>query len=110
MTKKRMALLAVLPFTVAVIIGVLAMLPPRPGITKANFDRIQDGMTLAEVERIFGPRTRDRDPVHIWIADDESSFAVVGFADGAVDSKIWEDSEETFPDKIRRWFHLPKGT
>ena len=50
MTKKRVALLAVLPLTVAVILGALEMLPPRPGVTKANFDRIQEGMTLAEVE------------------------------------------------------------
>jgi len=27
---------------------------PRPGINKANYDRIHDGMTRAEVEAIFG--------------------------------------------------------
>jgi hypothetical protein len=56
MTKKRMALLAVLPVTVAVVLGAVVMLPPRPGITKANFDRIQEGMTLAEVDRTKNER------------------------------------------------------
>jgi hypothetical protein len=54
--KKRLLLVASLPVTIAVILGVLAMLPPddRPGVTKANFDRIEEGMTRAEVEEIFG--------------------------------------------------------
>ena len=36
---------------VGVVLVVLVMLPPddRPGVTKANFDRIKDGMTKPEV-------------------------------------------------------------
>ena len=36
-TKKRLLLLATLPLAIAVTLGVLAMLPPSPGVTKANF-------------------------------------------------------------------------
>jgi hypothetical protein len=54
MTKKRFALIAVLPLTVAVILGVLAMLPPHPGVSKANFDRIKEGMAWEEVDLMLG--------------------------------------------------------
>jgi hypothetical protein len=54
MTKTRLLLLASVPFTIAMTLSVFAMLPPRPGVTKANFDRIEKGMTRAEVEEIFG--------------------------------------------------------
>jgi hypothetical protein len=54
MTKKRLFLVSALPLAVAISLGVLAMLPPSAGDTKANFDRIQDGMRRAEVETILG--------------------------------------------------------
>src|ERR1017187_4650698 len=53
-TKKRLILIASLPLTIAVTVGVLALLPPSPGVTKANFDRIQDDMTNADVKQILG--------------------------------------------------------
>lgn len=42
-TKKRLFLIAALPLTIAVTIGMLAILPPRPDEMKAKFDRIQTG-------------------------------------------------------------------
>ena len=33
---------------------VLALLPARPAVTQANFDRLKEGMTRVEVEAIFG--------------------------------------------------------
>jgi outer membrane protein assembly factor BamE (lipoprotein component of BamABCDE complex) len=54
-TKTRLLLIVFLPLTaVAVSVGMLAMLPPGPGVTKANFDRIEKGMTRAQVEEIMG--------------------------------------------------------
>jgi hypothetical protein len=67
----------------AVLTAGVAMLRPRPEqdrITPANFERIQRGMTRAEVEAILGPpgdfQTREsfvyihpmskRSPPHIW--------------------------------------------
>ena len=75
MTKKRLALLAVLPLTVAVIVGVLAMLPPRPGVTKADFDRIMEGMDRTEVEAIFGKPPLSDHPFRqheIWVGEDRT--------------------------------------
>jgi hypothetical protein len=108
-TKKRLLLLASLPLTIAVTIGVLAMLPPRPVITKGNFDRIQEGMTKAQVEEIFGREgfisNYSGTDHRIWVADDRSQ-AVIFFSDDGVTDKDWEDSNETFLDKIRRVLHL----
>jgi hypothetical protein len=114
MTKKRLALMAVLPLTVAAVFGVLAMLPPRPGVTKANFDCIRDGMTISEVEELFGEQPPDIGTgigidgwTHYWTAKDGSRASVSFLASNeCVCSKEWMDSNETILDTIRRWLHL----
>jgi hypothetical protein len=113
MTKKRLALFAVLSLTVAVMtLCVLTMLPPGPCVTKANCERIEHGMTLAQVEEVFGRLAEvegdfggEGPAIFIWWNDD-GSVARISFLKGGVDSKIWFDSNETIPDKIRRWLHL----
>jgi hypothetical protein len=116
MTKKRLLLIASLPLIAAVALGVLAMLPPSTGVTKANFDRIQGGMTLAEVKEIFGRKADEsmryvaygkvkQETERIWAADDGSA-AFVEFRDDCVTGKEWAGFNETFLDKIRRWLHL----
>jgi hypothetical protein len=82
MTKKRLLLIAALPLALAVIIGVLAMLPTRPGVTSTNFDRIEDGMLLEEVEAIFGrpgewsdrKESRDCPNTFIWFTHDSPGY------------------------------------
>jgi hypothetical protein len=117
MTKKRLLLIASLPLTIAVTLGVLAMLPPSPGVTKANFDRIEKGMPKAEIEAIFGGKAITIEPwfggirdnpgakVAVWKANDESKAGIV-FMNSCVFYKEWQDSNETLPDKLRRWLHL----
>lgn len=110
-TKKRLLLIAPLPLACAMTLGVLAMLPPSPGVTKANFDRIHEGMTLAEVEALFGEKGNWWDGAGqkglpmCWTAKDGSG-AVVEFVDESVAIKQWADSHETILDKIERWVHL----
>ena len=115
MTKQRRYLISagVLAVCVCVVLVVLALLPPRTGVTKANFDRIQDGMSIAEVELILGGAGQ---PFHgfanqkqtlVWLGDD-GSLAFVEVADNSVKSKMWNPSNETFADKLRRWLRLPK--
>ena len=89
------------------------MMPPSPGITKANFDRINKGTELTKVEEIFGAKGEDLVPrmahgkrIIAWRANDGAE-AHVFFQNSAVISSRWFDSTETFPDKIRRWLHLP---
>ena len=117
-TKKRLFLLAILPLVAfAVTVGVLVLLPPntRPGVTKRNFDRIEKGMTKAEVEEIFGKKadgvglTLDREQKEkthrIWEASDGSG-ADIHFVDDCVVETDWYDSDETLLAKLRRWLHL----
>ena len=90
------------------------MMPPSPGVTKANFDRIKEGMTRAEVEEIFGGKGDWRWMVQDWEEKSEwmwgannGAEAVINFEKNCVTEKQWSGSDETFLDKIRRWLHLP---
>jgi hypothetical protein len=116
MTRKRCYLIsaAVLVACVCVALGVLAMLPAQSGVTKANFDRIELGMTLAEVEGIFG---HDGDKFDVlgdehrenifWGASPyNGDMAVITFSNDLVCERHW-GNELTFSDKLRRWLHLP---
>jgi hypothetical protein len=52
------------------------LLTPPPGVTEANVKRIREGMRLAEVEAILGPRTKT------WQAQGE--WAISGTLDDGV--------------------------
>ena len=112
MTKKRLLLIASLPLAIALTFGIFTILPPRPSVTKANFDRIENGMTKAEVEEVFGEKGQPSygapqvGEAMFWTARDGSN-AIVEFVDECVAIKQWADSKETIFDKIRRWLHLP---
>jgi hypothetical protein len=119
--KKRLLLIASVPITIAVILGVLALLPPSPGVTKANFDRIEKEMTRAQVEAVFGGQGTKDLPFYprfgkglqghwgtavVYWETHDGSFAIVEFVDDCVTDKEWQDSDESFLAKIRRWLHL----
>jgi hypothetical protein len=112
---------------IAVVIPMLR--PPRPGVTKANFDRIKKGMTEADAEAILGsPSQREiiiargkapgGEPMVQFIQLDEGKGCawsgtdgdvIVHFdSDGAIASMIWRDHERMFFERIRDWIGLPK--
>ena len=78
---------------VMLIVGGFWLLAPRSRITQANFDRIREGMSEAEVKTILG---EENDPwpesigseiagiivVHIW--DSGINHIEIGFKDGRV--------------------------
>ena len=116
MTKKRWIVLAgMLAACVCVTLAVLALLPPRPGVTPANIERIEDGMTQEEVEKILGgpgvnllastsfvPRGR----VVVWDHPHDGTYVRVGFdRDNRVIGKDW-GPPETLLRKLRRLLHL----
>jgi hypothetical protein len=114
MTKKRLLMIASLPLAVAGTFGVLAMLPPRIGVTKTNLDRIQEGTNRADVEQIFGAKphlaTHDYNyqPVKMetgWSGPGGRAYVVLD-ADDCVREKRWEDTGETLFAKIRRWLRI----
>jgi hypothetical protein len=99
---------------------------PGSAITKANFDRIENGMTLAQVEELFGKQGAafhgyaehdllkfpDRDYVrkpYLWENVDRS-YAIVVFDENrrVVEKARWEDSPDKLGDKIRRLLHWPR--
>jgi hypothetical protein len=96
----------------------LATLPPRPSVTKANFDRIETGMPLAQVEALFGrppnfqlnPRPGPGFPAatlqFAWFNDD-CSRADVYIDNDCVIGKSWMNSKENLPEKIARLFRWP---
>jgi hypothetical protein len=116
--KKNYLLSAGLPaLCVCITLGVLALLPPRPGITKANFDRIEVGMTVAEVDKLLGPPSTQglrQEPLNwrplplqdakrciVW--GDEEGLAWIGFdTDGQVVSLTWDDFGQTYRQRFLR--------
>jgi hypothetical protein len=57
------------PVALVAVVGVVAfagwLLVPRPGIDRGTFERIQEGMTQAEVEAILGVERRGRRGVFV---------------------------------------------
>ena len=112
MTKKRWIVLAgVLVACVWLTLAVLPLMPPRPGITPANIQRIEEGMTLAEVEEILGGPGVERWPrfdTHVvtWNHPHDGTYVRVGFdRDNRVIGKDW-GPPETLLRKLRRLLHL----
>jgi hypothetical protein len=116
MTRKRRYVIsaAILAACLGIILGVLAMLPPQPGVTKANFDRVKIGMAWAEVDEIFGQAASERSTLGGGLSNlasyggDHGASAHIDYCDDVVTRKEWIDSTETFVGKLRRWLHLPK--
>ncbi len=107
MKAKRLLLLASLPLTVAAILGVVVMLTPRPGVTKANYDRIEIGMKQSEVEAILGKPTVDSFGYgwSDWNGPSGGAWACILFREDIVIQKGWRGPWETesLPAKILRW-------
>jgi hypothetical protein len=103
MRKTRWLLIGLLLACIGgVVLVVVALLPPPPGITKENFDRIEVGMTRAEIEAILGGPANGRDPrnglrigLNAWEDDSSGDLATIDFDEkDRVTSKHW-------------WFELP---
>ena len=117
MKKRLLAITAILTAVVGAIVLTLALLSPRPAVTKANFDRLENGMSVKVVESIFGG------PCSEWIIPIEATQEVVmisepryqawqgarGFAsiqfneNGRIVRKTWIDFEFSLYQKLQRW-------
>jgi hypothetical protein len=75
-------------------------------INKRNFDRVQNGMALQQVELIFGgpPNITDHPFLchEIWARPDKA-VAFIEFTDGLVTDKRWRESKEEPLTTIGRW-------
>jgi hypothetical protein len=114
MTKKRwMVLASLLAAGVCLTLAVLALLPPRPGVTKANFDRIEEGMTLDEINTILGrspdnviEKNNQGEIWQYWTDYDGEVWILLG-NDSTLSDKRWIAYEGTFLQKVRQWLRLP---
>jgi hypothetical protein len=127
----RLLLIASLPLAVAVVFGALAMLPAPLGVTKANFDRIENGMTKPEIECIIGLPTDQSAHGLNWLnahnyknskafmgagqdlvvwGGDDGVIIIVFAADGSIVRKGWLRGSGTnigrFCDWCRHFFPL----
>jgi hypothetical protein len=100
----------------------LTFLDRRPGVTKANFDRIETGMTREEVDALFGDEVLpflviDEDPNEVWPIDtsgnelyswsiDDVGMAHITFHNGIVVERAWYDRSDTLLEKLRRWLRI----
>jgi len=118
MTRKRRYLIsaAVLAACICVVLAILALTPSRPSVAKERFDRIKLGMNNEEVNEILGKsgaqamvgfRSGGEIPSFTWRSEDGTT-ATIRMSNGLVRQLEWKESTETFPDKLRRWFCLPK--
>jgi hypothetical protein len=113
--KKRYLAVAGLPAVcTCLILVVLAVLPHSAAITKSNFDRIKEGMTLAEVEAILGTdRGFGGIPAGIKLPTrghknevwgGEEGYAIITLNERkCVVEKDWNDAPIPFLERIRRW-------
>ena len=112
MTKKRWIVLAgILAACVWLALAVLALLPPRPGITPANIQRIEEGMTLAEVEEILGGPGVERWPrfdTHVvtWNHPHDETWVTVWLDQANRVTLSAPIPPETFMQKLKRLLRL----
>src|SRR5258707_1119920 len=91
---------AIVAGCIGLLVGIAALFPPPPAVTKENFDRIEVGMTRAQVEAIFGkPGTPDAwDGGRSWTWENEvNEEAAIDFAHDKVAQKRWDGFPENRP-------------
>jgi hypothetical protein len=81
-----------------------ALLPSQPGVTKENFDRIDIGMTRADVKAILGPGGWEgisggrgmKERSHIfWVNERAGSDVMVWFDDeDRVELRVWHGDDD----------------
>jgi hypothetical protein len=89
MAKRHFICAGILAACAALVLAVLATLHYRAGVTKANYDRIEEGMTLAEVQEIFGKEGAvfhgfANKTAYCWENEDRS-YAILLFNDNRKD-------------------------
>jgi hypothetical protein len=110
-----LAIAGVLGVVACMTLLVLGLMPAGPGVTKANFDRIQAGMSRTEVEDFFG-RPADtktlhggrkiRHTVEGWQGDGGNAAITSDEARGVVAEKEWFPRDESILQRVRRWLRL----
>jgi hypothetical protein len=129
MTRKRYLTVAAL-FGVMCCAGIAAVWvidansPAGPGVTKANYDRIEKGMTKEDVRAILGGKGESHfllfagGTLHTWITStswtgEDGSVAEMHFVESGdgparVTATNWIESKETITERLLRVLRLRK--
>ena len=94
-------------------LGCCTLINPGIGVTKANFDRIEFGLSEQDTEKILGPKwgflgSKDSlspEFVTYHYKDTCGRTAHITYQDGCVCDKYWED--ETTWTRVKQWFFVP---
>lgn len=106
--------IAILGFVILVVVvtGYLLLRQTNP-INRANFAKVQEGMTDKEVEQILGKSSgpwpfNDREGIRVDYWGRDNTLIVVLFDDdNKVKHKEFSDAkEETVLEKVRRWLGM----
>jgi outer membrane protein assembly factor BamE (lipoprotein component of BamABCDE complex) len=96
MTKKWwLAIAAILMFAVLLAIGIPAFMPLTPGVTYANYSRLEKGMTRDEVETVLGKPTQIVCKTRSAWKHASDSIWVDFDKDGRVRASAWNDRRDT---------------
>jgi len=122
MTRKWCVAIAVLfALAVALVIAIPTFLPPTPGVTYANYSRIEMGMARAQVDALLGspePHADDGPPDRDWYCwrSADGDLVTIGFdKNNGVESAHWNElrDERSRLEKLRDrlpWIaHTPYG-
>jgi hypothetical protein len=122
MSKKWwLAIAGTFVLAIALAIAIAALLPPTPGVTYANFSRIEKGMTREQVEQLLGrPATRERinsftwraherdigglgGNRDVWLSESDDHASAFFNQDGQVTDAVWNfwSDDRTTLEKLR---------
>jgi hypothetical protein len=114
MSKKWWLLLAVM---FACVVAACVFLYPAPSELKIAFDRVEKGMSVAEVENLFGQKSFFHEAfsgdnagvVYVSWHNVNGDQATVKFSDGvATEERTWQASPSTLASHLRRWLPFMK--
>jgi outer membrane protein assembly factor BamE (lipoprotein component of BamABCDE complex) len=111
MSKKWWCAIVAMFLTASVLVfAIPALVPPTPGITYANYSRIEKGMSRAEVEALLG-KPKEKSSI-IWENADDDLVTVVFDRNGKVESAAWNhwpDDRNALQKLMDRlpWFQKP---
>jgi hypothetical protein len=118
MTKRRIVAFSLVVATILVLVtGLLIvkdfMATAAPGVTKANFNRIKEGMTLEEVQEVMGNlgsefkafQMADGRRFFVWSGEGGLISATFDRNDCVI-NESWSDFDEPPLDKLARWLRL----
>src|SRR5262245_1337053 len=83
-------------------VTIPALLPPTPGVTYANYNRIEKGMTRADVERLLGEPHQMEATNCVWFGNEMNDLFVVFDENDRVKAMGWNGRIDV-RSPLQRW-------